>query len=95
MTAVNQYLPLDIYTQTVFTIISENSGRLNFKELYAKTAESGSANRVALYRAIAMLTKEGRIKRVKGIGKTGIDYFYHDSSLYRVKVKPRETNAIA
>ena len=96
MTAVNQYTaPSDVYTELVFSVINRNSGKLNFKELYSKLAENGTPNKVALYRAIAVLTKEGRIRRVKGIGTTGIDYFYHDSSLYRIRVKPRETDVMA
>jgi Fe2+ or Zn2+ uptake regulation protein len=98
MTAVNQYTgaspPTDAYTESVFTIINQNSGRLNFKDLYSKMVENGSSNRVALYRAIATLTKEGKIRRIKGIGKTGIDYFYHDSSLYKLKGKLRETTGV-
>ena len=92
MTGVNQYAALtDAYTESVFVIINQNSSKLNFKALYSKMAENGSTNRVALYRAIAVLTKEGRIRRVKGIGTTGIDYFYHDSNLCKMKGKPRDT----
>ncbi len=88
MTALDQYSAMgDGYMQSVFSIINQNSGKLNFKALYSRMAENGSPNKIALYRAIAVLTKEGRIKRVKGIGINGIDYFYHDSALCKFKAR--------
>lgn len=77
MASLEQYSELTAqYVENVFKTISEGSGTINFKELFAKVGNG--SNRVQLYRAIAFLTKEGRIKRLKGIGKEGIDYFYHD-----------------
>ena len=96
MTAVDQYSALaDGYAQSVFSVINQNSGKLNFKALYAKMAEGGSSNKISLYRAIAALTKEGRIRRVKGIGINGIDYFYHDSALCKFKVRIQSSGVMA
>ena len=91
MTTVDPY-PSMVYahTEVVFSIISQNSGKLTFKELFSIASEKGGMTRVGLYRTIALLTKEGRIKRVKGIGKNGIDYFYHDSNFRKQKIQHRE-----
>ena len=77
--------PTESYLTNVFTAISENNGRLNFKDLFTMLVEGGNTSRVQLYRAIAQLTKEGKIKRVKGIGKNGIDYFYYDCRFLKVR----------
>ena len=96
MTAVNQYSAFtDGYTESVFSVINQNTGKLNFKALHAKMTEKGSPNKVVLYRAIAALTKEGRIRRVKGIGANGIDYFYHDSALCKFKVRVSGSDVMA
>jgi predicted transcriptional regulator len=80
----------EAYIETVFSAISKNNGKLNFKDLFTMLVEGGNTSRVHLYRAIAQLTKDGRIKRVKGIGKNGIDYFYYDTRF--LKVRPSQLN---
>ena len=83
--------PSEEYVEVVFAAISSNNGRLNFKDLFTLLVEGGNTSRVHLYRAIAQLTKEAKIKRVKGIGKNGIDYFYYDTR--SLKVRPSQLNA--
>lgn len=85
--------PSESYVETVFNAISSHNGKLNFKDLFTMLVEGGNTSRVHLYRAIAQLTKDGRIKRVKGIGKNGIDYFYYDIRLLKVRPSQMQSNA--
>jgi hypothetical protein len=64
------------YEQRVFSIVSENTGKLTFLSLLELFG--GTAHKQILYKALASLTKQGRIIRIRGIGKNRIEFFYHD-----------------
>ena len=59
--------------ETVYSIIKNNSGKVTSKDLDQMI---GSKQDVRF--AITRLTVQGRIKRIRGFGKVGIEYFYKD-----------------
>lgn len=59
--------------ETVYSIIKSKSGRVTSKDL-----DHLIGNKQEVRFAITRLTVQGRIKRVRGFGKVGIEYFYKD-----------------
>lgn len=57
--------------QLVYSMIQKHSG-----ELTAKLLEKEIGNRYVVHYAITRLTKEGKIKRVRGFGPNRIEFFY-------------------
>ncbi|HYY40511.1 MAG TPA: hypothetical protein VE692_04620 [Nitrososphaera sp.] len=61
------------FIEMVYTIIRSRSGKLTSKDL-----DRMIGNKEDVRLAITRLTVQGRIKRVRGFGKMGIEYFYKD-----------------
>ena len=61
------------FIEMVYDIIKERSGTLTSKDL-----DHMIGNKQDVRLAITRLTVQGRIKRVRGFGKKGIEYFYKD-----------------
>lgn len=59
--------------ETVYAIIKNRSGRVTSKDL-----DTLMGNKQDVRFAITRLTVQGRIKRIRGFGKVGIEYFYKD-----------------
>lgn len=59
--------------ETVYAAIRSKSGKVTSKDLDQLI---GSKQDVRF--AITRLTVQGRIKRIRGFGKVGIEYFYKD-----------------
>jgi DNA-binding transcriptional regulator PaaX len=76
------------FIETVYAIIRSRSGKLTSKDLDQMI---GSKQDVRL--AITRLTVQGRIKRVRGFGKMGIEYFYKDIAGQPQKPKLEQTSA--
>ena len=61
------------FIETVYSIIKSRSGKLTSKDL-----DQMIGNKQDVRLAITRLTVQGRIKRIRGFGKIGIEYFYKD-----------------
>jgi DNA-binding transcriptional regulator PaaX len=61
------------FIETVYSIIRSRSGKVTSKDL-----DQMIGNKQDVRLAITRLTVQGRIKRVRGFGKMGIEYFYKD-----------------
>lgn len=59
--------------ETVYAAIRNKSGKVTSKDL-----DHLIGNRQDVRFAITRLTVQGRIKRIRGFGKVGIEYFYKD-----------------
>jgi hypothetical protein len=59
--------------ETVYAAIRSKSGKVTSKDL-----DHLIGNRLDVRFAITRLTVQGRIKRIRGFGKVGIEYFYKD-----------------
>lgn len=59
--------------ETVYAVIRSKSGKVTSKDL-----DQLIGNKQDVRFAITRLTVQGRIKRVRGFGKVGIEYFYKD-----------------
>jgi hypothetical protein len=59
--------------ETVYAIIRDKSGKLTSRDL-----DELIGNKQDVRFAITRLTVQGRIKRIRGFGKVGIEYFYKD-----------------
>lgn len=59
--------------ETVYSVIKSKSGKVTSKDL-----DHLVGNKQDVRFAITRLTVQGRIKRVRGFGKVGIEYFYKD-----------------
>ncbi|HEX7031675.1 MAG TPA: hypothetical protein VF172_01620 [Nitrososphaera sp.] len=59
--------------ETVYSIIKSKSGKITSKDL-----DQLIGNKQDVRFAITRLTVQGRIKRIRGFGKVGIEYFYKD-----------------
>lgn len=60
-------------TELVYSIIRNNSGKVTGKQL-----EREIGNRYDVRYAITRLTKEGKIKRIRGFGVDRIEFYYLD-----------------
>ena len=70
------------YEEKVLSLISQNSGKVRFVDLLQLAG--GNSHKQVLYKALANLAHQGKIKRLKGIGKKNIEYFYHDSNKIKI-----------
>ena len=61
--------------ETVYSIVRSKSGKVTSKDL-----DQMIGNKQDVRFAITRLTVQGRIKRIRGFGKVGIEYFYKDIS---------------
>lgn len=61
------------FIDKVYTIIRNRSGKVTSKDL-----DQIIGNKQYVRLAITRLTVQGKIKRVRGFGKMGIEYFYKD-----------------
>ncbi len=66
--------------ETVYAAVRSKSGRVTSKDL-----DQLIGNKQDVRFAITRLTVQGRIKRMRGFGKVGIEYFYKD-----IASKPRK-----
>lgn len=62
--------------ETVYSIVRSMSGKVTSKDL-----DHMIGNKRSVRFAITRLTVQGRIKRIRGFGKVGIEYFYKDTGL--------------
>ena len=74
--------------ETVYSIIKGKSGKVTSKDL-----DQLIGNKQDVRFAITRLTVQGRIKRIRGFGKVGIEYFYKDiaSEPRRPKIEQQAT----
>jgi len=70
--------------ETVYSIVRSMSGKVTSKDL-----DHMIGNKQGVRFAITRLTVQGRIKRIRGFGKVGIEYFYKDIGL-ETRKKPSE-----
>ena len=68
---------MQIYEDVVFSIISKNNGKLRFIDILDLVG--GPAQKNVLYKALASLARQGKIERIRGIGKKRIEFYYYDS----------------
>ena len=61
------------FIEQVFSVIQANSGKIRTVDL-----DRIFENRQDVRSAIMKLTCAGRISRKRGLGKCGVEYFYHD-----------------
>ena len=78
------------FIETVYAIIRSRSGKLTSKDL-----DQMLGNKQDVRLAITRLTVQGRIKRVRGFGKMGIEYFYKDIAGQPQKPKLEQTGTTA
>ena len=69
--------------ETVYSVIKSRSGKVTSKDLDAIVG-----NKQDVRFAITRLTVQGRIKRIRGFGKVGIEYFYKDIASTSQNIKP-------
>jgi DNA-binding transcriptional regulator PaaX len=74
------------FIDRVYAIISNRSGKITSKDL-----DQMIGNKQDVRLAITRLTVQGRIKRVRGFGKRGIEYFYKDIAHQAQKTKFKQT----
>ncbi|MEO9320647.1 MAG: hypothetical protein ABI361_08250 [Nitrososphaera sp.] len=70
--------------EAVYAIIKSRSGKVTSKDL-----DDIIGNKQDVRFAITRLTVQGRIKRVRGFGRIGIEYFYKDVAEGGQTVSPR------
>jgi hypothetical protein len=68
---------LQVYEDVVFSIITKNNGKLRFIDILDLVG--GPAQKNVLYKTLASLARQGRIERIRGIGKKRIEFYYYDS----------------
>ena len=68
------------FIDKVYTIIRSKSGKVTSKDL-----DQMIGNKQYVRLAITRLTVQGKIKRVRGFGKMGIEYFYKDIDRQQLK----------
>lgn len=71
--------------ETVYSIVKSRSGKVTSKDL-----DQMIGNKQDVRFAITRLTVQGRIKRIRGFGKVGIEYFYKDIASEPQKVVKAE-----
>jgi hypothetical protein len=81
------------FIDRVYAIIRNRSGKVTSKDL-----DQMIGNKQDVRLAITRLTVQGRIKRVRGFGKRGIEYFYKDidrqeQKTGRIKQSTRTTSS--
>jgi hypothetical protein len=76
--------------ETVYAAIRNKSGKVTSKDL-----DHLIGNRQDVRFAITRLTVQGRIKRIRGFGKVGIEYFYKDVASEQRRPKALEEEQAA
>ncbi len=61
--------------ETVYAAVRSRSGKVTSRDL-----DEMIGNKHDVRFAITRLTVQGRIKRIRGFGKVGIEYFYKDTA---------------
>ena len=72
---INRKLKEEGIDELVYSAIKNKSGKITTKHL-EKEIGSNKSQREVQY-AIIHLTKKGKIRRVRGFGLNGIEYYYH------------------
>jgi hypothetical protein len=62
--------------ELVYSLIKRETGKITAKLIEKEIG--GNKNQRDIQYAIIHLTKKGRIRRVRGFGLNGIEYYYHD-----------------
>jgi DNA-binding transcriptional regulator PaaX len=70
------------FIDRVYAIIRDRSGKVTSKDL-----DQMIGNKQYVRLAITRLTVQGRMKRVRGFGKMGIEYFYKDIDSQQQKTR--------
>ena len=78
------------FQEKVFSVISENSGKLIFADLLKIVGED--PYKQVLYKALMSLAKQQRIVRIRGIGNKRIEFYYHDTKKLK---KPPASAAVS
>jgi hypothetical protein len=78
---------LPAYEEIVFSLITNNNGKLRFIDLMDLVG--GQPHKNILYKALASLARQGSIERIRGMGKKRIEFYYYDTK----KIKKRPTSA--
>ena len=81
---------LQEYQEKVFSVISEKSGKLNFTDLLELMG--GATYKQSLYKVLMNLAKQGRITRIRGLGKKRIEFYYYDTKKLK---KPAPSAAVS
>ncbi|MBD0298897.1 MAG: hypothetical protein ICV82_01100 [Nitrososphaera sp.] len=77
------------FIDRVYAIIRNRSGKVTSKDL-----DQMIGNKQYVRLAITRLTVQGRIKRVRGFGKMGIEYFYKDIDRQQQKTRRDKRSTI-
>ena len=77
------------FIDRVYAIIKNRSGKVTSKDL-----DQMIGNKQHVRLAITRLTVQGRIKRVRGFGKMGIEYFYKDIDHQQQKTRRSKRSTI-
>ena len=85
LTLAKSHLPA--YEELVFSLISNNNGKLTFVDVLELVG--GPPHKNILYKALASLARQGKIERIRGIGKKRIEFYYYD----RKKLKKSHPSA--
>jgi hypothetical protein len=72
--------------EAVYGIIRSRSGKVTSRDLDALIG-----NKQDVRFAITRLTVQGRIKRIRGFGRVGIEYYYKDIASEPQNIRPRIT----
>jgi len=72
--------------ETVYDVIKNRSGNVTSRDL-----DQLIGNKQDVRFAITRLTVQGRIKRIRGFGKIGIEYFYKDIASNQQKLRTQVT----
>ncbi len=75
---------LPAYENMVFSLITKDNGKLRFVDVLELVG--GPIHKNILYKALASLARQGRIERIRGIGKKRIEFYYYDSK--KIKRSP-------
>jgi len=78
------------FIDIVYMIVRTRSGKVTSKDL-----DEMIGNKQDVRLAITRLTVQGRIKRVRGFGKMGIEYFYKDVDHQKQKINRAKQNTSA
>lgn len=81
---------LQEYQEKVFSVISQNNGKLNFTDLLGLMG--GVPYKQSLYKVLMNLAKQGRITRIRGLGKRRIEFYYYDTAKLK---KPTPSAAVS
>jgi predicted transcriptional regulator len=63
----------DTIIQRVYAAIRKNSGKVRSADLHRLIGDKEDVRY-----AVSRLTNAGKIKRMRGLGEKGVEYFYHD-----------------